>query len=874
MNDDDSFRLAFELGPIGKALIDPDGRYVRVNPALCAVLGYPGSQLTDRVVADLVHPDDTAGYRTALSLLRSGALDTVDLELRYCTSSGGTVVAAESIRVLRGGDGRPLRFVSQVQDVTRLREQDRELRRERRRVREAQVIGRVGSWEVDVATDRITWSDALFELRGIDPATFTGDWAAGTSMVHPDDRQRVRAAVEEARHTAEQTQVRYRARRADDNRERWFDARAKAIHEDGRLVTVAGTVADVTEDVLAEQAARSALAFQQAVITASPDITFVYDLNRNRTLWVSRSVIALLGYPPRDPHDDLDAFVLTLIPGPDRAQFEAAGEAAMDAANDEVVSVNFRMVGPSGEHRWFSRRTTTLERDQDGRVTQVVGVLRDITEAKTVEQRLQHSALHDELTGLPNRALLIDRLRGALIRSGHDRREISVLFCDLDGFKRVNDTAGHAAGDAVLIETARRLQGVLREGDTVARVGGDEFVIVIEPWNRPDPVTDATSGGGVHTGPRAPRPGDLDADRLLGPQIAERVARALRRPIEVNGVDHVISASIGITYGPIALPGLDSDTAADLVLQDADAAMYTAKRRGKDRFQVFEHGMRTDVVERGRVERLLRQALSGRAARSRTGMRAVPSGPPPLWAAFQPIFDSAGALSGFEALARLTDAGKTQIPPEVFIPIAEETGMIRPLGGFLLDRATGQLAAWRRRYPGLEHVTMAVNVSALQIGHASLASDVRRALARHALSAADLVLEMTETALLEAGRSTISTLHGLRAEGIGIAIDNFGIGYASLRYLATMPVSAVKVDRSFTAGLPDDVVSRKIVGAIAALAGDLSLGCIVEGVETAEQLAALPSGVQIQGRLAGAPQPPDSVDIVRLMAGHRPSPSQ
>lgn len=858
----DAYAEAFECAPIGQAVLTVAGRFLAANAALHTLLDHPAGALLDLCISDVLEPADadvfsaTVGRLVAAPAQQRGRPRPV--QQRYRTGSGTAVVTAQSISLVGGQDGGEPQVLLQLEDLTTAEELERQLARERDRVREAQLIGRLGSWEVDTASGLVTWSDALFELRGIDKATFGGDFAAATALVHPQDRQRVRSAIEDATRTGQQTMIRYRACRADDQSERWFDARFKGLYQHGQLVTLAGTVVDVTEDVLAEEKIRSAYAFQQAIIAASPDITFLYDLATALTVWSSRSVREALGYPAGIESADA---LTTLVPEPDQAAVQAALRAAGGADDDDVVSVSFRMLDAAGSLRWFSCRTIALDRADDGTVAQLVGVLRDITEAKAVEQRLQHLALHDDLTGLANRALLIDRIQGSLLRSARDGREVSVLFCDLDGFKRVNDTAGHAAGDAVLIETARRLENVLREGDTVARVGGDEFVLVVEPWNRPE----------MPSGP--PPGGQLASDRELGPQIAERVAAAVRRPIEYNGVEHVISASIGVTYGPMVLPKIPTAVTADALLQDADAAMYTAKQRGKDRFEVFEHGMRTDVVERGRVERVLRRALrTGRSWSHDPARPAARVQPDRVWAVYQPIFSAdSGALAGFEALARLADGTGTSIAPDTFIPIAEETGLIRALGVFMLDQAVGQLSSWRSRWREFADITMAVNVSALQVGHASLAQDVRQALATHGLAPQDLVLELTETSLLQAGRSSITALAELRADGMGVDIDDFGVGYASLRYLATMPVSGVKIDRSFTARLPDDTVSRKIVRAIAALAADLELVCTVEGVETAAQQGALPDGVRLQGWYTGRPLDAADVDLPALdrsVSGH------
>ena len=388
------------------------------------------------------------------------------------------------------------------------------------------------------------------------------------------------------------------------------------------------------------------------------------------------------------------------------------------------------------------------------------------------------------------------------------------------------------------------------------------IVVLVEPRAR------AASTDALGSVPQEPDPG-----RELATGIAERIIGGLRRPIRVDGVEHVVSVSIGITYGGTPARSSQARTlSADQVLQNADAAMYRAKSLGKDRFEVFEAAMRADQIERGRVEQTLRLALRSADGPSDDALRLTPAqSPPRLTAVYQPIFDSGtDALVGFEALARLTDADGHAIPPDEFIPVAEDIGLIRPLGALMLELACGQLAQWRAQTDGLAAVTMAVNVSARQAQDLGLGEQVREVLDGCGLAPHDLVLELTETALLQAAESTITALQVLRDQGVGIAIDDFGTGYASLRYLATLPVSALKIDRSFTSGLPTDKTSTKIVLAVAGLAADLDLTCVVEGVETAAQRAALPDGVHLQGWLTGRPLPPaalDLPDLVRRGAG-------
>jgi GGDEF domain-containing protein len=448
----------------------------------------------------------------------------------------------------------------------------------------------------------LTYSEGLLVLYGLDPTAFSGDRDAASEMVHPQDRAPLRAASDACIQDGTPFQLRYRLTLPDAGRQRWFEVRAQRFEVDGKPHRVGGTVVEVTELVAAEAEIRDAYTFQQTVMDASPDMILAYRVATRSVVWSNRSLSAVLGFRPRQTasahQHTTDTFV---APG---SELSNALISAMDTVGDNTTQLNLRLMDAAGEYRWFSLRATPLHRDDRGEVSELLGILRDVTDAMIAQKELEHTALHDGLTGLPNRALLIDRIDGALARSERDHREISVLFCDLDGFKHVNDTAGHAAGDAVLVETARRLQHVLRDGDTVARVGGDEFIVLIEPWNRR---------------PKADHPTDPDQvaaeDRALAPRIAARIAQAIREPVLVNGVDHVVTASIGITYGSVSHAGDLRTASADDMLQDADAAMYKAKSRGKDRFEIFELDMRANLQERGRVERILRQALGPSAKR-------------------------------------------------------------------------------------------------------------------------------------------------------------------------------------------------------------------------------------------------------------------
>lgn len=574
------------------------------------------------------------------------------------------------------------------------------------------------------------------------------------------------------------------------------------------------------------------------MLAAAPDLISVLSLQSGGIVWSSPGLMKTLGWTTLQVQAMGDDLYRLLVHPDDITQVHAADRAAGLLADGEVTHLRYRVRHADGRYRWVSRRVTPFQRDDDGNVTELLGMGRDITDSVEVEERLARGALHDPLTGLPNRTLLVDRLGGALSRHARTGEAVPVLFCDLDGFKHINDTSGHAAGDLVLVATAQRLQSALRPQDTVARVGGDEFVVVLET-----------------------PPGDIDL-RTEALAVADRLIAVVGQPIDVSGtggdrggggVAHVVTSSIGVLF---ASPGMAPEEA----LRDADSAMYRAKARGKNRFEVFDDSFRAEAVERGRIEHALRVGLADDqdAAPSIGPAPARPAGSglpvPGLSVVYQPVFDLAGPeLIAVEALARLTDPYGVALSPGQFIPVAEETGLIGPLGQHVLDTACRDLASWHARFPGWRHLGVAVNLSARQAGLGDLVAAVHTALDRSHLAPTMLTLELTESVLLEAGRSTLTALTALHAAGVRVAIDDFGTGYASLRYLARLPVNSVKIDQSFTRGLPDDPTSATIVRTVAGLARDLNISCVVEGIETPEQLSALPAGVHGQGFLLGRP---------------------
>ena len=427
-------------------------------------------------------------------------------------------------------------------------------------------------------------------------------------------------------------------------------------------------------------------------------------------------------------------------------------------------------------------------------------VLRDVTELKAREQRLRHDALHDPLTNLPNRALFLDRLEQAIKhRRRHDGVEFAVLFLDLDRFKVINDSLGHLQGDNLLKEVAERLRGVTRDEDTVARLGGDEFAILV---NDIQDLGDAT-------------------------RVADRVSEVLAAPLTLAGHEIGISASSGI-----ALSWTDYEDPLD-VLRDADTAMYRAKDQGVGRYQVFDREMHAAAMDQLRLEGDLRKAVDN----GEFGVR------------YQPIVEiDSGALVGFEALVRWQVRDGSEITPAGFIDLAEETGLIVPMGWQVLEQACAQLHAWKEEFHLSGPVlSMHVNLSSKQVTHPHLAKRIEGILADTGLQPGDLKIEITESVAMDEGDSTVGALTHLQGAGVPVCIDDFGTGYSSLSYLHRFPFDALKIDRSFVSGgEAASSVNWEIVNAIVTLAGQLGKSVIAEGVETPEQLGFL--------RAIGAPQ--------------------
>jgi diguanylate cyclase (GGDEF)-like protein/PAS domain S-box-containing protein len=444
----------------------------------------------------------------------------------------------------------------------------------------------------------------------------------------------------------------------------------------------------------------------------------------------------------------------------------------------------------------------------------VMNVAHDVTEQRRHEKAIEHQATHDLLTGLPNRALFLDRLAHAIHRAERHHGRLAVMFVDLDRFKSINDTLGHAAGDELLCTVSARLKLCVREADTVARLGGDEFVLLLD-----HPLCDATPA-----------------------MIAERVARRLGQPVLLGGVDHVVTGSIGVSIYP------GDGVKAEALLRQADIAMYRAKEGGRNGFQFFTHDMQSCLDARVTLEQGLHRAL----ARNEFVLH------------FQPQVDMrSGRIVAVEALLRWQSPELGLVQPLQFIPVAEESSLIQQIGQWVLEQACATLRAWRDA--GVALVPMAVNVAASQFSDRGMDQQVAATLARHGVEPRLLELELTESLSMRDPEASVALMHRLKATGIGISIDDFGTGYSNLSYLKRFPVDKLKIDQSFTAGLASDPHDCAIVCAVIRMAHSLGLRAIAEGVESEAQWRILAaSGCdEVQGFYYSRPLP--EADMLALL---------
>ena len=477
----------------------------------------------------------------------------------------------------------------------------------------------------------------------------------------------------------------------------------------------------------------------------------------------------------------------------------------------ERGTLEFEVIGCKGTRRWMNMHAVPIKLENGA--PHVLSITRDITEQRRSEERIQYMAFFDTLTGLPNRVLLHDRLERALFEADRQGHQVAVLFLDLDRFKNVNDSLGHASGDLLLKAVAERLNDLVRHGDTVARLGGDEITIVLSTITRDD---------------------DIDL-------VADKIQSAFQKPFLIEGQELFITASLGVAVYP-----RDGKDVQEL-LRNADAAMYRAKDLGRDTIQIYSAELTEKVSRSLALENALRQALEREQLRVH----------------YQPVINlRTGRVVATEALLRWEHPELGMMLPNQFVPLAEETGLIVPIGNWVLNEACRQAREWQSA--GLPACRISINVSARQTRDPDLLDVVKAALSDSGIGADCLSLELTETDLMQTKGVVVQTLQHLAAMGVELQVDDFGTGYSSLTYLRRFPVHALKIDRAFVMGLHDDPGDAAITRAIINLAHSLNLAVVAEGVENDEQLRFVSRYrcETAQGNLFSPPLPPEQLGIL------------
>jgi diguanylate cyclase (GGDEF)-like protein/PAS domain S-box-containing protein len=681
--------------------------------------------------------------------------------------------------------------------LSRLRIAENLARESKERLELAQRAARIGVWEWDPAAGLATGSPGQFGLPDDGNEKVVLDAARLCALVHPEDHGRVLEELAGAAARGGEYNTEFRVRWPDAT-EHWLAVKGQIVRDPVTgSAHLLGASIDITtlklaEETLRESEQRFRNAFHDAavgMVILDPEGRFV-SVNKGMTEITQYSAEELLGRPV--------AFILD-----DAHKSESANNLARVARGEiGAYRAERRCIRKDGISIWMRSSVSMMQ--PGGGPGYIVALCEDITDRKQAREKLRHQALHDPLTGLPNRRHFEQSLNAAIEGAAREGNEVALLFLDLDGFKLVNDTFGHPAGDLLLKHVAHRVQTRLSGMDELARVGGDEFTVVLSGLD----------------GPEIPR------------RRAESLLEAFSEPFSIHDNEIGIGASVGISRYPH-----DGRTTSAL-LQSADAAMYSAKYSGNNRYQFFTSRMKEDAHERLIVESCLRRALEQKE----------------ISVQFQPQYELAtNRLVRFEALCRWKSPELGQVPPQKFIPIAEETGLIVPIGLHVLREACGRAVQWQSAEAPIQ---VAVNVSAVQFSRADFVDSVVEVLRETGLSPRLLDLELTESSFVRDKDDSVRKMNALRRYGVRISIDDFGTGYSSLSYLQSMPVDALKVDRSFTAKIASSPTAVSMVRAVIAMARALGLRVVTEGVENPDQVDILRhlGCDEVQGFLYGRPE--------------------
>lgn len=788
-NSEEQFRQLVEQAPDGIFISDLNGRYTEVNGAGCRMLGYARDEIIGKTIEDLFSVAEVNRLRQAKEQLLRGASQIAEWSLRR--KDGAYIPVEINGNILP--DGRWQAFVRDISERKRI---EHALQESQGDLNRAQAVAQIGSWQLDIRRDELRWSDESYRIFGVPKGT-PMSYGTFLSAVHADDREYV-----DLKWTAAKNGAPYdiEHRIIVDGKVKWIRERAELEFDSNKApLGGIGIMQDVTEIRLAHERLR-----QAAIVFNNTNDGIMLTDSAARIIAVNRAFETITGFQFEE--------IVGKTP-----RFQQS-----DRQGHEFFEQMWATLGQSGHWQgeiWNQRKNgeiypawenIDIVKDDLGHITNYISVSSDISVIKQAEERLNHLAHHDALTGLPNRLFYRVSLEKSLEQAKRHQRRLALLFLDLDRFKAINDTLGHAAGDRLLQEISARLRHCVRGEDLVARLGGDEFTVILEEISH---VEDAA-------------------------HLAEKIIDAVIQPITLEDKEMVVSTSIGVSLYPD-----DADNAEDLS-KAADAAMYLAKEQGRNTFRFYTAEINTQAIERLSLENSLR--------------RAINQGELILY--YQPQIDvTSGATVGLEALIRWQHPERGLTLPQQFIAVAEESGLISTIGNWVMRQVCVQAHSWVAA--GLQPPRIAINVSGRQILYDDVFELLHSALHDSGLQPGDvqIELELTETVLqsVQSMERNTDMLQRLRSIGVLIAIDDFGTGYSSLSRLKHLPIDTLKIDRLFVHNIPSDMNDKAITAAIVSMGHSLGLSVIAEGVETVDQLSFLrEQGCdEVQGFLFGKPVP-------------------
>jgi len=761
----------FRAAPVGMGLLR-DRRILRVNEYMTGLIGCDSDELVGQS-ARVLYSSDEEFQRVGLEKYdQIASTGSGTVETQWLARDGRQLDVILSSSLVDTADPQsPLVFTAL--DITPRRQAEQALQESHQRLTEAERLAQLGHWGLEPATGRVTWSQEIYRIFGLDPGQPPPRLDEHGQLFHPDDYATFDALLQRSIAQGEPFEFRLRIRRPDGEI-RYLNARGEVSKDDsGEVRTLFGTAQDVTEQHLADEQVRQAA----KVFESTADAVMITDAER-RLLAVNRAFTDITGYR----EDEVLGRTPELLQARrrDEALFRAVWDVLNKAGSWRGDVWNRRKDG----ELYRARMTASTVTGAAGEITNYIVVFSDITALTRSQERIDHLAYHDALTDLPNRVQFRTRLGHGLERAARDGERLAVLLLDLDRFKAINESFGPARGDALLCQMAATLAEVPRPGDTLARLGADEFGLLHEEL----------------------------VDVREAAEVARRLLEASARPQRLGDTEVAMTASLGIAVFP------DDGEDVDTLLRHTEIALNRAKQRGPDVFEFFAPAMDEGVHERIRLENLLRQAC----ARGELCLHYQPQ-----------VRLADGGLAGAEALLRWHSPELGRVSPADFIPLAEEIGLIGELGHWVVEQACEQVCGWDRA--GLHLPRVAVNVSSRQLEGGDLPAQIGAILARTGIDPARLELEVTETAVMRRAEQSLAILEDLQRLGLRLSVDDFGTGYSSLAYLRRLPLQQLKIDKSFIDDLLADTNSQAIARAIIALARSLGLETLAEGVEHAEQ---------------------------------------